>query len=239
MRETLKIKPRNNHVPFSIENHTSLSQGPFSRAVVTVSNIRKWSVDEVAAAFAEKGLQLKGFFKSGKKDVFHAFLSPTKAILPMEEASAKGFSEIEKNIFADPDDNIWDTVEVSSGKFVVKRSEITSAALLEALRARGEIASVHRDVSMGETANVSDMVITFDKGEIRTGIVTAEGKLFDINANEFASFDTTDVICVCPKAYLLSKGEIASVPAAKRLVSYNKSLFAEIEQTMKNAIKVA
>lgn len=239
MRHSVAVRPRTTAIPFSVEKHAPLSKGGFSRAVVTVSNIRKWGVEEVASAFAEKGLQLKGFFKSEKKDVFHAFLAPTKSILPIEEASVKGMTEIATNIFADADDAVWDTVEVGSGKFIVKRSDTSSRDLLEALRARGEIASIHNDVAVEETASISDMVLAFDSGELRTGLVTAEGRLFDINTNEFASFDNADLICVYPSAYSLKAGEIASVPAGKRISSYNKSLFKAIEESMLDAVKVA
>lgn len=238
MRKSVIEKARSYGLPVSVERHVELADG-FSRAVVYIPDIRSWTIGEVASAFANKGLQLCEMFKTERKNVFQAFFSATKKVVPAEEASAKGFNEIEKNIFADSDDNIWDTVDTASGKFLVKRTDVSAKELLEALRARGEVASIHTDIAIEEASALGDVVLAFDKGITRTGIVTAENRIFDIKTNEFASIEPNQVVCVVSNAYSLENGEIASVEAGKKLVSYNKSLFDEIQDTINSATKVA
>ena len=98
MRQSVIDKARSYGLPVSVEKHVELADG-FSRALVSIPDIRSWTISEVASAFASKGLQLCEIFKTERKNVFQAFFSATKNVVPAEEASVKGFAEIEKNIF--------------------------------------------------------------------------------------------------------------------------------------------
>lgn len=234
------LTPKKLNIPVIIENSVAVDHQSV-RATITIPSASPWTKEEVASFFNKKGLNLDAIFRTSNKAAYTAFISKAKEAIQFEEASVHGISKVGNNIFHDDEDNIWEMVDTASGKMLIKKTDIASTAILESLKARGEIASVtvHRSLPMEEKTSVGDYIIWFDtnRGKQRTGFVTNNNLAFDIKNKELSSFLDKQVICVVTDCYSIQPTQ--SKETASKIYSYNKELFDTINDTALNLVKVA
>lgn len=188
----------------------------------------------------------------GPRDVYRAILALNAQTTPYETASGEGWTNVNANMFADPDDNIWEVSGSDDNRVLRRIGNDDLNAVLQERRSR-HMATAVSAVDVAPSYGRHAAVLFFDTAseEMLFGLSVSPDKVFvpsdDGKGGEVKSFDAASVyggsshdrdapsFAGAPET---AASKAAIIEYYRKLYGQNKDFYAKIKKLIEDCLVI-